>query len=130
MVAKNWMIDEVTTVRGVQHVVVATSDGIATARSEETGQDAAERLAATCAGLFSLGSSVAREFGPGDHVDQVMVDFGEGFLFVRQAGDGSRLAVLTDRSVDPRVIAQQMQAQVLKIGQGNLATPSRHSTAP
>jgi hypothetical protein len=48
-----------------------------------------------------------------------------GYLFVRGAGDGSHLAVVTDRVVDPALIAQQMQAQVLKIGASNLATPTR-----
>jgi predicted regulator of Ras-like GTPase activity (Roadblock/LC7/MglB family) len=125
----NWMIDDVTWVQGVRHVVVATSDGLVTARSEGTSEEVAERLAAACAGLHSLGRSVGREFGSGTHeAQQVMVGFSGGFLFVRRAGDGSHLAVVTEQVVDPAVIGQQMQAQVLKIGQRNLAAPPRHST--
>jgi len=124
----NWMVDEVTWVQGVRHVVVATSDGLVTARSEGSGEDIADRLAAACAGLHSLGRSVGREFGTGSHdVQQVMVGFDGGFLFVRRAGDGSHLAVVTEQVVDPAVIGQQMQAQVLKIGQRNLAAPPRHT---
>jgi predicted regulator of Ras-like GTPase activity (Roadblock/LC7/MglB family) len=126
----NWMIDEVTWVQGVRHVVVATSDGLVKARSEGSSEDVADRLAAACAGLHSLGRSVGREFGSGSHdVQQVMVGFDGGFLFVRRAGDGSHLAVVTEQVVDPAVIGQQMQAQVLKIGQRNLATPPRHTAA-
>jgi predicted regulator of Ras-like GTPase activity (Roadblock/LC7/MglB family) len=124
----NWMIDEVTWVQGVRHVVVATSDGLVTARSEGSSDETAERLAAACAGLHSLGRSVGREFGSGTHnVQQVMVGFDGGYLFVRRAGDGSHLAVVTEQVVDPALIGQQMQAQILKIGQRNLATPPRHS---
>jgi hypothetical protein len=57
----------------------------------------------------------------------VLVEFdGQGgYLFVRGAGDGSHLAVVTEHAVDPSLIAQQMQAQVLKIGMPNLGTPAR-----
>jgi predicted regulator of Ras-like GTPase activity (Roadblock/LC7/MglB family) len=124
----NWMIDEVTWVQGVRHVVVATSDGLVTAHSEATSEDIADRLAAACAGLHSLGRSVGKEFGSGGHdVQQVMVGFEGGFLFVRRAGDGSHLAVVTEQVVDPALIGQQMLAQIVKIGQRNLATPPRHS---
>ena len=125
----NWMIDEVTWVQGVRHVVVATADGLVTARSEGTSEDVADRVAAACAGLHSLGRSVAKEFGAaGRGVHQVMVGFDGGYLFVRRAGDGSHLAVVTEQVVDPALIGQQMQAQVVKIGHRNLATPPRRST--
>ena len=124
----NWMIDEVTWVQGVRHVVVATSDGLVTAHSEATSEEIADRLAAACAGLHSLGRSVGKEFGSGGHdVQQVMVGFDGGFLFVRRAGDGSHLAVVTEQVVDPALIGQQMLAQIVKIGQRNLAAPPRHS---
>src|SRR5215471_7625381 len=126
----NWMIDEVTWVQSVRHVVVATSDGLVTARSDGSSEDIADRLAAACAGLHSLGRSVGKEFGSGSRdVQQVMVGFDGGFLFVRRAGDGSHLAVVTEQVVDPALIGQQMQAQIVKIGQRNLATPPRHSQA-
>jgi predicted regulator of Ras-like GTPase activity (Roadblock/LC7/MglB family) len=124
----NWMIDEVTWVQGVRYVVVATSDGLVTARSDGTSEDVADRLAAACAGLNSLGRSVGNEFGSDSRaVQQVMVGFAGGYLFVRRAGDGSHLAVITEPVVDPALIGQQMQAQVLKIGQRSLSAPPRHS---
>ena len=126
--AGNWMLDEVAWVQGVRHVVVATSDGLVTARSEGTSDEIADRLAAACAGLHSLGRSIGKEFGSARRdVQQVMVGFDGGFLFVRRAGDGSHLAVITEQVVDPGLIGQQMQAQVVKIGQVNLATPPRRS---
>jgi hypothetical protein len=125
----NWMIDDVTWVQGVRHVVVATSDGLVTARSDGTSEDVADRMAAACAGLHSLGRSVGKEFGTASRaVHQVMVGFDGGYLFVRRAGDGSHLAVVTEQVVDPGLIGQQMQAQVVKIGDRNLATPPRRNT--
>jgi predicted regulator of Ras-like GTPase activity (Roadblock/LC7/MglB family) len=125
---QSWMLDEVTGVRGVRHAVVLSADGLVRAQSAHTSRDEAERLAAACAGMKSIGQSLARQFGVGSISSrQVMVEFDAhgGYLFVRGAGDGSHLAVVTDHVVDPGLIAQQMQAQVLKIGKANLSTPAR-----
>ena len=46
-------------------------------------------------------------------------------MIVARYADGSHLAVVTEQVVDPALIAQQMQAQVLKIGAPNLSTPVR-----
>ena len=124
--AQNWMLDEVSWVQGVRHAVVASSDGLVRARSDRTSEEVADRMAAACAGLHSLGQSVGTEFGSGGRaVHQVLVGFEGGYLFVRRAGDGSHLAVVTEQVVDPALIGQQMQAQVLRIGEGNLGTPAR-----
>ena len=118
----SWMLDLVAGVRGVQHVVVLSSDGLVKVRTDVTDPDTADKVAAACAGLVALGLSMGREFGDGDRLRQVVVEFGGGFLFVRGAGDGSRLAVVTDAGVDPGLVAQQMQAQVLMIGERALGT--------
>ena len=124
----SWMLDDVTGVKGVRHAVVLTADGLVKAQSAHTSRDVADRLAAACAGLRSIGQSLARQFSTdGTTSRQVLVEFdGQGgYLFVRGAGDGSHLAVVTEHAVDPSLIAQQMQAQVLKIGTPNLGTPAR-----
>ncbi len=126
---QNWMLDDVIWVQGVRHAVVATSDGLVQARSDGTSKDVADRVAAACAGLHSLGQSFGYEFGAGNRaVHQVMVGFDGGYLFIRRAGDGSHLAVITDPVIDPALIGQQMQAQIIKIGEGNFSTPARRAT--
>jgi predicted regulator of Ras-like GTPase activity (Roadblock/LC7/MglB family) len=127
---QSWMLDEVTGVQGIRYAVVLSADGLVKAYSADTSRDDADRLAAACAGLKSIGQSLARRFADGGGTSrQVMVEFDGhgGYLFVRGAGDGSHLAVVTGRVVDPALIAQQMQAQVLKIGAANLATPPRQA---
>jgi predicted regulator of Ras-like GTPase activity (Roadblock/LC7/MglB family) len=127
---QNWMLDEVSWVQGVRHAVVATADGLVQARSVGTSRDVADRIAAACAGLHSLGYSIGQEFGAGTRaVQQVMVGFDGGYLFVRRAGDGSHLAVITDPRVDPALIGQQMQAQIIKIGERMFAAPARQGTS-
>ena len=121
----SWMLELIRTVRGVQHVVVLSSDGLLKVRTDHTPAETAEKLAAACAGLASLGHGISKEFGSGTMPRQVMVEFEGGFLFVRGAGDGSRLAVVTQGAIDPSLIAQQMQAQVLLIGERTLGTPTR-----
>ncbi len=124
-VDNSWMLELIRTVRGVRHVVVLTSDGLLKVRTDHTPADVADKLAAACAGLTALGQGVSKEFGTGAGPRQVMVEFDGGFLFVRGAGDGSRLAVVTEPVIDPALVAQQMQAQVLVIGERTLSTPTR-----
>jgi predicted regulator of Ras-like GTPase activity (Roadblock/LC7/MglB family) len=121
----SWMLELIRSVRGVRHVVVLSADGLLKVRTDHTPQDTADKLSAACAGLTSLGHGISREFGSGASPRQVMVEFDGGFLFVRGAGDGSRLAVVTESMIDPGLIAQQMQAQVLLIGERTLSTPHR-----
>lgn len=124
-VDNSWMLELIRTVRGVRHVVVLTSDGLLKVRTDHTPADVADKLAAACAGLAALGQGISKEFGTGAGPRQVMVEFDGGFLFVRGAGDGSRLAVVTEPVIDPAMVAQQMQAQVLVIGERTLSTPIR-----
>lgn len=124
---QGWMISEVAAVPGVRHVIVFSPDGLLLASSESIDRDTADRLSANCSGLQSLGRSLGREFGEQDGaVNQQMVDFHGGYLFMRSAG-GAHLAVVTEAVVDPKLVAQQMQAQVLKIGAGNLSSPPRQN---
>ncbi|MEV4757010.1 roadblock/LC7 domain-containing protein [Micromonospora sp. NPDC049559] len=123
---QDWMLTEVVSVPYVRHAVVLSSDGLVTARSEGTGKDVADRLAAACSGLQSLGRSVGMEFGSNSRaLRHLMIQFDGGFLFVRRAATGSHLAVVTESTVDPALIAQQMQAQVQKIGERALASEVR-----
>ncbi|TDE32150.1 roadblock/LC7 domain-containing protein [Actinomadura sp. 6K520] len=130
---QTWMLAEVLKVPGVIHALVATADGLVKQRSENLRDDTAERLAAACSGLNSVAQSVAKEHAGDRPMRRVVLELDGAVLFVRGAGDGSHLAVLTDPRVDPGLIAQQMGSQVQKIGESNLATPARspaHGAVP
>jgi len=135
MQTEDWMIDAVTEVPGVRHVVVTSVDGLVRARSPKITREAAETVGAACAGLYSLGVSVGGQFegdfGPGSgNAELIMVRFEGWFLFLRRAADGSRLAVVTDSTVDPAIIGQQMALQVQKIGKSLGTAPRQPSAAP
>lgn len=126
---RGWMIADVTTVPGVRQVIVFSADGLLLACSEGMDRDSADRLSANCSGLLSLGRSLGREFGEdGGAIHQQMVEFNGGFLFMRSAG-GAHLAVVTGPVVDPKLVARQMQGQVIKIGATNLSSPPRQGPA-
>jgi len=134
MQAEDWMIDAVAEVPGVRHVLVTSADGLVRARSAKITREIAEKVGAACAGLYSLGVSVGHqfqgEFGSGSgNADLVMIRFEGWFLFLRRAADGSRLAVVTDSTVDAAVIGQQMALQVQKIGKSLGTAPRQPSAA-
>lgn len=130
MTNQNWMINEVVDLAGVRHVVVLSADGLVRTASPSLGQDVAERLAAAASGLQSLGTGLARSFGTGGKaLVQQITEWEGGYLFVRSAGDGSRLAVVTDDSIDPALIGSQMVLQVKRFGD-HLGTPSRRHSGP
>lgn len=124
---QSWMLSDVADVPGVQHAVVLSADGLVRARTNDLGIDEADTLAAAAAGLQSLGVSLAGRFGEGG-LKQHMVEWKGGFLFLRGAGDGSRLAVITSNKVDPGVIASQMVLQVQRFGDHQGSPPRRRST--
>lgn len=129
--AEDWMIHEVSGVKGVLHVVLSTADGLAKAWTPQTDKVTAEQTAAACAGLYSIGQGLKETFetdfgsGSGD-TRQVMIDLGGGFLFVRRASDGSRLAAVTDTTADPGVLGEQMAKTVAKTA-SHLAAEPRHA---
>jgi predicted regulator of Ras-like GTPase activity (Roadblock/LC7/MglB family) len=134
MQAEDWMIDAVAEVPGVRHVLVTSADGLVRARSAKITREIAEKVGAACAGLYSLGVSVGHqfqgEFGSlSSNADLVMIRFEGWFLFLRRAADGSRLAVVTDSTVDAAVIGQQMALQVQKIGKSLGTAPRQPSAA-
>lgn len=123
----SWMLDRVSCVRGVRHAVVSSADGIAKVWTDTTDRAEAEWLAGACAGFGSLGRQVSQRFGAGEDARQVMVEYAGGFLFIRGAGDGSRLIVETEAKIDPKLLGQEMAAQVQQIGENTLSSPARNS---
>ncbi|MEV1175990.1 roadblock/LC7 domain-containing protein [Nonomuraea sp. NPDC049784] len=126
MIDNAWMIKEVVDTPGVRHVVVSTADGLARLWSGNTDRDEVDRLAAACSGLMSLGLQVGRAHGTGScAVREVMISYEGGWLFVRIAGEGSRLAVVAGLNVEPRVVSQQMQTVIKRLGENTFSTPAR-----
>lgn len=123
-----WLLDDlVQRVNEIRHVVVLSSDGLATSASSELTREDSEHLAAVASGLHSLARGAGRHFGAGE-VRQTMVELQEGFLFVTAAGDGSCIAILSNGDADVGLIAYEMLILVRRFSQ-HLTTPTRSVTA-
>ncbi|QHC27196.1 roadblock/LC7 domain-containing protein [Streptomyces sp. GS7] len=121
----DWMLkDLASSVPFTRHVVVLSSDGLCMAKYG-TDTDAADRLAAACAGLQSLSGAVAAEFPDGDGTMRlVVIEVSGGFFYLMAAGARAYLAVLADDGVDPGLMGQRMRDLVARIGQ-HLTSPPR-----
>lgn len=121
----DWMLEDLaTSVPQTRHVVVLSADGLRMAQWG-TDTDAADRLAAACAGLQSLAGAVATEFPHGDgRMRLVVIEMSGGFFYLMAAGAGAYLAVLADEGVDAGLMGQRMRDLVARIGE-HLSSPPR-----
>ncbi|MGA5701012.1 roadblock/LC7 domain-containing protein [Peterkaempfera bronchialis] len=109
-----WLLSDFASgVRGLQDVVVVSSDGLLLAASE--GARRAEDLAAVVSGLVSLGAGAARVLGNGS-VKQTIVTMDGGHLFLMAISDGSCLGVHASLDCDLSVVAYQMALLVERAG--------------
>jgi predicted regulator of Ras-like GTPase activity (Roadblock/LC7/MglB family) len=121
----DWMLKDLAeSVPQTRHVVVLSSDGLRMAQYG-ADNDAADRLAAACAGLQSLAVAVAAEF-PHRNVRMrlVVIEVDGGFFYLMAAGAGAYLAVLADEGVDAGLMGQRMRDLVARIGE-HLSSPPR-----
>ena len=113
----NWLVSSFTRkAAGIRHAAVVSSDGLLLAMSDGLDRGRADQLAAIASGLVSLTRGAARVFDAGT-VNQVMVEMGDGFLFVMSISDGSSLAVLSAPTVDVGLIGYEMTLLVARAGQ-------------
>ncbi|MCX3063950.1 roadblock/LC7 domain-containing protein [Streptomyces beihaiensis] len=121
----DWMLKELAEcVPNVHQVVVLSADGLRIAR-HGGDPDAADRIAAACAGLQSLASAVATEIPESDgRMNMVIIEVTGGFFYLMAAGKGAYLAVLADQYVDSGLVSHQMRDLVIRIG-SHLTSPPR-----
>lgn len=111
-----WLLDDlVARTDHVRQAVLLTADGLALSRSEGMRGRDVEHLAAVCSGFHSLARSVGERFEAGE-VRQTMVMLDDAYLFITPAGDGSRLAVLSEARTDIGQLAHEMALLVRRLG--------------
>ncbi|MEV3870378.1 roadblock/LC7 domain-containing protein [Streptomyces sp. LE64] len=121
----DWMLKELADgVPQTRQVVVLSADGLRIARYGGE-PDAADRLAAACAGLQSLASAVAGEIPDSDgRMRMVIIEVSGGYFYLMAAGAGAYLAVLADETVDAGLMSNRMRDLVVRIG-AHLTSPPR-----
>ncbi|AXG81305.1 MULTISPECIES: roadblock/LC7 domain-containing protein [Streptomyces] len=122
----DWMLKELADgVPQIHQIVVLSADGLRIAR-HGGDPDAADRLAAACAGLQSLAAAVAVEIPHSDgRMRLVVIEIGGGFFYLMEAGAGAYLAVLAADTVDAGLVGARMRDMVVRIG-AHLTSPPRH----
>lgn len=119
----NWLLDNlVARVPETHHAIVLSEDGLPVGQSRNLDRDSAEHLSAVASGLQSLASGVARRF-QGGSVRQTVIEMERSFLFVTNAGQGARLAVLASDDVDAGVVVYEMNMLIKQVGRYLSAAP-------
>ncbi|KUN36920.1 roadblock/LC7 domain-containing protein [Streptomyces longwoodensis] len=123
----DWMLKELYDgVPGIEMIVVLSADGLRIARYAGD-PDAADRVAAACAGLQSLASAVAQEIPTSDgEMNLVVIEMNGGYFYLMAAGANAYLAVLADVRCEPGHMSANMRDLVVRIG-SHLTSPPRHS---
>ncbi|MEU1018576.1 roadblock/LC7 domain-containing protein [Streptomyces sp. NPDC005900] len=121
----DWMLKELADgVPQTRQIVVLSADGLRIARYGGD-PDAADRIAAACAGLQSLAAAVATEIPRSDGgMKMVIIEIDGGYFYLMAAGTGAYLAVLADETVDAGLVATRMRDLVVRIG-AHLTSPPR-----
>jgi predicted regulator of Ras-like GTPase activity (Roadblock/LC7/MglB family) len=123
----DWMLKQLADgVPGVEMIVVLSADGLRIAR-HGGDPDAADRLAAACAGVQSLASAVAQELpiSNGD-MNLVLIEIDRGYFYLMSAGANAYLAVLADVTCEPGRMSEMMRDLVVRIG-AHLTSPPRRN---
>ncbi|MEU6402756.1 roadblock/LC7 domain-containing protein [Streptomyces sp. NPDC046985] len=123
----DWMLKELDDgVPGIEMIVVLSADGLRIARYGGD-PDAADRVAAACAGLQSLAGAVAVEIpGSDGRMKLVIIEIDGGYFYLMSAGANAYLAVLADVRTEPGMMSARMRDLVVRIG-AHLTSPPRHS---
>ena len=111
-----WLLDGFAAdTPGVLYAIAVSTDGILIAASDGLERATAEQMAAIISGLTSLALGADRCFDA-QGVDQIIVEFGRGFLFVTAMGDGASLGVLSDKDSEIGLVAYEMTLLVGRAG--------------
>lgn len=123
----DWLLKELYDgVPGIEMIVVLSADGLRIARYAGD-PDAADRVAAACAGLQSLAGAVAQEIPDSDgRMKLVIIEINGGYFYLMAAGANAYLAVLSDIVCEPGLMSNRMRDLVARIGP-HLTSPARHS---
>ncbi|MFE9451313.1 roadblock/LC7 domain-containing protein [Streptomyces sp. NPDC006739] len=123
----DWMLKQLADgVPGIEMIVVLSADGLRIAR-HGGDPDAADRVAAACAGVQSLAGAVAQELtGSNGDMQLVVIEIDGGYFYLMAAGANAYLAVLADVVCEPGRMSAMMRDLVVRIG-AHLTSPPRRN---
>ncbi|MCM2431024.1 roadblock/LC7 domain-containing protein [Streptomyces sp. RKAG337] len=119
-----WMLNQILDQPEVHDAMLVSEDGLLRACSEGMNEAAADRVAAALSGVRSTSGATA-EFcrSRPDSWQQSLMEFGDGYVIMISAADGTYLAVATSRDADIAVVATTMYTVVGQLGQEMVSAP-------
>ncbi|MBC9725888.1 roadblock/LC7 domain-containing protein [Streptomyces sp. TRM68367] len=123
----DWMLKELYDgAPGIEMIVVLSADGLRIARYGGD-PEAADRVAAACAGMQSLAGAVAGELPIGNgQMQLILIEIDKGYFYLMNAGANAFLAVLSDVRAEPGYLSNRMRDLVVRIG-AHLTSPPRRN---
>ncbi|MER6069098.1 roadblock/LC7 domain-containing protein [Streptomyces sp. NPDC001393] len=122
----DWMLKQLNDgVPGIEMIVVLSADGLRIARYGGD-PDAADRVAAACAGVQSLAGAIIKELPGAGDMQVVVFEIDGGYFYLMNAGDNAYLAVLADVTCEPGRMSGMMRDLVVRIG-AHLTSPPRRN---
>jgi len=112
----DWLLsDFVRNTPGVLHAVAVSTDGLRLAASDRVGEGLGDQLAAATSGLVSLARGTAHTLRAGA-VAQTIIEMTGGYLFLTSMGEGSSVAVFTDRDCDMGMVGYEVTMLAARVG--------------
>ena len=112
----NWLLQGfVERTEGVTEAVAVSADGLLLASSAGRQRANVEQFAAVIAGMTSLARGAADCLDM-DGLEQIIIEFSDGFLFVAAIGDGSSLGVRAAPGADLGLVGYEMTLLLNKVG--------------
>ncbi|MET7285761.1 roadblock/LC7 domain-containing protein [Streptomyces sp. NPDC005573] len=125
----DWMLKQLNDgVPGIQMIVVLSADGLRIARYGGE-PDAADRVAAACAGVQSLAGAITQEMPGTSEMKLVVIEIDGGYFYLMNAGANAYLAVLADVTCEPGRMSGMMRDLVVRIGAHLTSPPRRNGQA-
>ncbi|MER6345389.1 roadblock/LC7 domain-containing protein [Streptomyces sp. NPDC001595] len=124
----DWMLrDLVDGTIGIEMIVVLSADGLRIARYGGD-PDAADRVAAACAGMQSLASAITDEIQASERGEMrvLLMEVDGGYFYLMSAGDNAYIAVLSDVRTEPGLMSGRMRDLILRLGT-HLTSPPRRN---
>lgn len=123
----SWLLDELVAYPHARHAVVLSSDGLGQHSSKDVTAEQRERISAAAAGIASLAKSTAPFASDTPTSYQMtMITYGNGYLFIIAAGEGSTLVASGGSDIDINVFSDLMTG-VVKRMRNELAVGARQA---
>ena len=124
----DWMLrDLVDGTLGIEMIVVLSADGLRIARYGGD-PDAADRVAAACAGMQSLAHALTTEIEASEKGEMrlLLMEVDGGYFYLMNAGANAYIAVLSDIRTEPGLMSGRMRDLIVRLGT-HLTSPPRRN---